>query len=411
MWSRYLRSGTGPRRRCRAVRLPLSLTSLAFLAVLLTTILGAVLVCASGASYYKLLDIDPSADARTIKKAYRRLAQKLHPDKFPEKETEFVKMSEAYQVLSDEELRKIYDRYGEEGVKRHRAGQAGPGGGGHDPFDVFRNFFGHGGGGGGGGVRKSAPKQFNIMVSLKDLYVGKTITLEYDRSVVCHKCDGSGAKNKGDIKSCEACGGRGVRIVRQEIMPGFHTQMQTVCNVCGGRGTTIAHACPVCAGHKLINEKAELEVDIPPGTEEGETFVFEGESDEAADLDIEAGDVVVKITSDPSTSSFRRRASHLYLTRSLSLPDALLGFVDVFAHMDGHNVTISRGKSVTQPGQVVTVHGEGMPIRGSDKRGNLYVEYDVVLPDRIEGDLRSVLQTVWNHRDEDGESRRGHEEL
>lgn len=203
-----------PRARAR------SRPSLAFALSLLLLALAACLtaVAAAGASYYKLLDIDPSSDAKTIKKAYRRLAQKLHPDKFPEKEAEFVKMSEAYQVLSDDELRKVYDRYGEDGVKRHRAGQAG-GGQQHDPFDIFRNFFG-GGGGGGHQVRKTQSKQFNIMVSLKDLYVGKTIHLEYDRSVVCHKCDGSGARSKEDITQCDACGGRGVRIVRQEIMPG-----------------------------------------------------------------------------------------------------------------------------------------------------------------------------------------------
>lgn len=202
------------RSRARGLSILLSL-SLALALLLLATLTLAQ------TSYYKLLDIDPSSDARTIKKAYRRLAHKLHPDKFPEKEAEFVKMSEAYQVLSDDELRKVYDRYGEEGVKRHRAGQAGGGGGGgHDPFDIFRNFFGGGGAGGGGGVRKGQSKQFNIMVSLKDLYVGKTIHLEYDRSVVCHKCDGSGARSKGDVHSCEACQGRGVRIVRQEIMPG-----------------------------------------------------------------------------------------------------------------------------------------------------------------------------------------------
>lgn len=200
------------------------LLALWLVVLLAISVLGISLVAASSASYYNILDIDPSADTRTIKKAYRRLAQRLHPDKFPEKEAEFVKMSEAYQVLSDDELRKIYDRYGEEGVKRHRAGQAGPGGGSHDPFDIFRNFFGGGGGARGSSVRKGPAKHFNIMVSLKDLYVGKTITLEYDRNVVCHKCDGSGAKNKADIKSCEACGGRGVRIVRQEIMPGCESQ-------------------------------------------------------------------------------------------------------------------------------------------------------------------------------------------
>lgn len=122
-------------------------------------------------------------------------------------------------------------------------------------------------------------------------------------------------------------------------------------------------------------------------------------------------DVMRFYRSDPSTSIFRRRASHLYMTRSLSLPDALLGFVDVFSHLDGHNVTVLRPKAVTQPGQVVTVKGEGMPVRGSEKRGNLYVEYEVVLPDRIEGDLRGVLQQVWDHSDGRDASHHLHQEL
>ncbi|PWN31145.1 hypothetical protein BDZ90DRAFT_248804 [Jaminaea rosea] len=396
------------RSRARGPSILLSL-SLALALLLLATLTIAQ------TSYYKLLDIDPSSDARTIKKAYRRLAHKLHPDKFPEKEAEFVKMSEAYQVLSDDELRKVYDRYGEEGVKRHRAGQAGGGGGGgHDPFDIFRNFFG-GGAGGGGGVRKGQSKQFNIMVSLKDLYVGKTIHLEYDRSVVCHKCDGSGARSKGDVHSCEACQGRGVRIVRQEIMPGFHTQMQAVCSVCGGTGSRIAHACSLCGGAKLINEKAEIEVDLPAGTEEGEVFTYEGESDESVDLDIEAGDVIVKVTSDPSTSLFRRRGTNLYVSRTLSLPDALLGFKDIFPHMDGHNVTVDRRKGVTQPGMVVVLKGEGMPVRGGveGQRGSLYIEYEVVLPDKVEGDLRKVLNRVWGRKDDHqgDKAEGGHDEL
>lgn len=178
------------------------------------------LLSLAAADYYKILDIDRSSDAKTIKKAYRRLAQRLHPDKFPEKEAEFVRMSEAYQVLSDDELRKVYDRYGEDGVKRHQAGKAG-GGAAHDPFDIFRNFFGGPGGGPGGAqVRKGPSKQFNLLVPLADLYTGKTITLEYDKSVLCGSCDGSGARSKEDIHECHACGGRGVRIVVQEIMPG-----------------------------------------------------------------------------------------------------------------------------------------------------------------------------------------------
>lgn len=198
------------------------------------------------------------------------------------------------------------------------------------------------------------------------------------------------------------------------LLPPVYTQAQVVCNACGGHGNKIAHACSLCGGAKVINEKAEIEVEIPPGAEEGEVFNFEGESDESVDLDVEAGDVIVKITSDPSSSLFRRRATHLYTTRTLALPDALLGFKDVFPHMDGHNVTVSRLGGVTQPGHVVVVKGGGMPVRGAEgKHGNLYVEYQVVLPDKVEGDLRTVLNRVWNRTDEgrERESEGGHDEL
>ncbi|CAO1633352.1 unnamed protein product [Sympodiomycopsis kandeliae] len=384
--------------------------------LLLFTLICLPLTCLAQ-DYYKLLDIDRSSDAKTIKKAYRRLAQRLHPDKYPEKEAEFVKMSEAYQVLSDDELRKIYDRYGQEGVKRHQQQKNGPGGGGggHDPFDIFRNFFGGGGGGGAGGgpqVRKGPSKQFNLLLPLKELYTGKTVNLEFERSVLCTKCDGSGARSKEDIHQCGACGGRGVRIVVQEIMPGFRTQMQAVCNECGGQGLLVAHKCAKCNGDKVITEHAELAVDIEPGASEGETYIFEGESDEGPEPDIEAGDVIVTVSSDSARNSggFRRRGSHLYLSKHLSLPDALLGFEKTFKHMDGHEFTIRR-TGVTQNGMVITVPNQGMPIKGNDS-GNLYVEYEIVLPDKVEGDFKEVLEKVFNRkavRDEDHTQR--HEEL
>lgn len=191
--------------------------------------------------------------------------------------------------------------------------------------------------------------------------------------------------------------------------------MQAVCSVCGGTGSRIAHACSLCGGAKLINEKAEIEVDLPAGTEEGEVFTYEGESDESVDLDIEAGDVIVKVTSDPSTSLFRRRGTNLYVSRTLSLPDALLGFKDIFLHMDGHNITVDRRKGVTQPGMVVVLKGEGMPVRGGveGQRGSLYIEYEVVLPDKVEGDLRKVLNRVWGRKDDHqgDKAEGGHDEL
>ncbi|PWN20146.1 hypothetical protein BCV69DRAFT_283683 [Microstroma glucosiphilum] len=387
--------GSSSSRRSRPLRRTRLHSSLLFLLLALFLALTTLVIAASSPSYYKLLDIDPSADAKTIKKAYRRLAQRLHPDKHPEKEEEFVKMSEAYQVLSDEELRKVYDKFGEDGVKRHQAGKAG--GASNDPFDVFRNFFG--GGRQDQQVRKGQSKQFNLLLDLQQIYLGHTFNLEYERKVVCNTCDGSGARSKEDMGTCGGCQGRGVRIVTQEIMPGFRTQMQTVCNICSGTGIQITHKCSKCNGQKLILEKAELEVEIDPGTEEGEVYVFEGEADEEVDSGIEAGDIIVRVNSDRSHPSlFRRRSSHLYLTRTLTLPDALLGFTDSFQHMDGRNITLSR-TGVTQTGWVGTIEGEGMPIRSSKgKRGNLYVEYELVLPERVEGDMLKVLEKAFGRK-------------
>ncbi|KAK0532737.1 DnaJ- protein scj1 [Tilletia horrida] len=358
--------------------------------------------------YYKILDVDKSASDRDIKRAYRKRAQKIHPDKHPDKQDEFVELSEAYQTLIDPELRKIYDRHGADGVKRHQQGQAA--GGNQDPFDVFRHFFGGDAFGGGGDfVRKGPNKNFHLQFDLADFYKGRKLGLSYDREVLCSTCDGSGARSKSDIHSCETCQGRGVRVVRQQIMPGFHTTAQVTCDQCGGQGRVIKHACPACNGRKLKTEKTEIQVEVEPGMKEGEEITFEGDSDEGPDF--EPGDVIVKLTATRSKGDFRRRDTHLYTTYPIGLDDALLGFEHTITHMDGHNVTLKRS-SVTQPGFVQTIAEEGMPIRENGAihgHGNLYVEYQVVLPERVDGDLRTALQRVFGRKQ--GTTKDAHEEL
>jgi DnaJ-related protein SCJ1 len=326
------------------------------------------------------------------------LAQKLHPDKHPDKQAEFVEMSEAYQVLSDAEQRSVYDRFGEEGLKRHQAGQQGGGrGGGGDPFDVFRNFFGGGGGfGQQAGARKGPTKQFEVKVNLADMYTGRRVQITFDRTAVCPKCDGSGARSRADIVSCTTCNGQGVRIVRQQIMPGFVTNAQMTCDKCGGKGKTIAHACERCGGAKVVKENAELDVEVVPGAREGEELLFEGESDESPDY--EAGDVTIKLMSERKRAGFRRRDTNLYTTLALGLDEALLGFERNITHLDDHVVTISR-RGVTQPGFVHRIAGQGMPKRDDwDSFGDLFVEFSVVFPDKVEGDLRNVLEKVFGRR-------------
>ncbi|MCO5586130.1 hypothetical protein L7F22_040070 [Adiantum nelumboides] len=379
------------------------------LAVLVLALLCGVAQAAK--DYYKIMGVDTGADDRTIKRAYRKLAQKLHPDKHPDKAEEFVELSEAYQVLSDKEARKIYNRFGEEGVKRHLAQKQASQGGAdnpNDPMNVFRQFF-------GGGfqqqqqTRKGSTKQFNLEVNLADMYKGRTVTISFDRHVLCPACDGSGAKSKSDIHHCETCNGQGVRIVRQQIMPGFVTNAQVTCDACGGQGRVIKHKCPKCEGAKVIVEQVELDVEILPGTHEGEELLYEAEADEGPDFD--AGDVLVKVQSKPQRGDFRRRDKHLYATIPISLADALLGFEMNLTHLDGSIVTLKRA-AVTQPNYVATLAGQGMPLHHSVQphdgttHGNLYVEYNVVLPDQVEGDLLKVaspgdrdVDCAKNHKD------------
>jgi DnaJ-related protein SCJ1 len=329
----------------------------------------------------------------------QKLAQKLHPDKHPEKSAEFIEMSEAYQVLSDSQARSVYDRYGEEGLKQHQAQAAarsgGGGGGGHDPFNVFHQFFG--GGGGQQGPKKGPTKQFNLEVNLADMYNGRTVQISFDRKIVCTQCDGSGAKSRQDIHTCSTCNGQGVRIVRQQIMPGFVTNAQMTCDQCGGLGKVIKEKCPKCRAEKVIDEHVELDIEIQKGAKEEEQLVFEGESDEGPDFD--AGDVIVKLSSNRAKGQFRRRDNHLYTTISIGLDDALLGFEKNLTHFDEHVVTLRR-QGVTQPNYVETVPNQGMPIQNEEgKFGNLYVEYNVLLPSKIDGDLRKALEIIFDRKE------------
>lgn len=206
-------------------------------------------------------------------------------------------MSEAYQVLIDSKARNVYDRYGEEELKQHQAqtarGGGGGGGGHHDPFNVFHQFFGGGGGGGQQGPKKGPTKQFNLEVNLADMYNGRTVQISFDRKMVCTQCDGTGAKSRQDIHTCSTCNGQGIRIVRQQIMPGFVTNAQMTCDVCGGEGKVIKEKCSKCNAQKVIDEHVELDIEIQKGAKEEEQLVYDGESDEGPDFD--AGDVIVKL--------------------------------------------------------------------------------------------------------------------
>ncbi|CAE6500288.1 unnamed protein product [Rhizoctonia solani] len=347
-----------------------------------------VAVVAAGSDYYKILQVDRHANDATIKKAYKKLSKKYHPDKntTPEAKDKFVDISRAYEVLSDSEKRAIYDRHGEEGLKQHEAGRNAP-----DPFSMFSNFFG----GHQEQSRKGPTMLTEFEVSLADMYSGNHVGFRIKKRILCDHCRGSGAASDGDIHTCGGCNGQGVKLVKQQVFPGMYAQTQVTCNECGGRGKVIKKVCPHCQGHKVVDHTAEYMLDVTPGMPEGHEVVFEGEADQSPDYD--AGDVVLRVRSGKTSGGFRRKESALYWTETIGVDEALLGFERNITHLDGRIVTLKKS-GTTQPGHVQMVEGEGMPIFEGTGHGDLFVTYNVVLPTALGDELKQKLSRAFGSR-------------
>jgi len=347
------------------------------------------------ADFYKVLGVSKSASDADIKKAYKKLSRKYHPDKNKESgaEQKFVEVARAYEVLSDSTKRPIYDRHGEEGVKQHEGGQQH-----HNPFDMFASFFG--GGHQSDQVRRGPTMTSEFEVTLADMYGGNDIDFMIKKHILCDHCRGSGAASDGDIHVCSGCGGKGIRMVQQQMFPGMVVQSQVTCNECGGRGKVIHRVCPHCGGSKVVDHTAHYTLEVTPGMPEGHEVVFEGEGDESPDW--EAGDIILKVRSGKQKGSFRRKETSLYWHETISVEEALLGFERNLTHLDGHVVNLKR-EGVTQPDFVQVVKGEGMPrFDEPSLHGDLYVEYTVVLPATLSNDQKRKLADAFRSRTKSG---------
>ncbi|KAJ5140686.1 hypothetical protein N7448_004094 [Penicillium atrosanguineum] len=384
----------------------------------LAVVLFSVLVLAAE-DYYKVLGLDKSASEKDIKRAYRTLSKKYHPDKNPNDESareKFVELADAYDVLSTTSLRKIYDQYGHSGVEQHRKGEQAGGRG--DPFDLFSRFFGGGGHfGHSSGARRGPDMEVKAQLPLRDFYMGREISFLVEKQQICDSCEGSGSRDH-KVETCDRCNGRGVVIQKHMLAPGMFQQVQMACDKCGGQGKQIKNPCPVCKGARVVRKGVETTAEIEPGMERGHRLVFENDADESPDwvagdliviLDEKEPELGVEMEERTDGTFFRRKGKDLYFKETLSLREAWMGgWNRNVTHLDGHIVRLGRKRGdVVQPLAVETVKGEGMPYysvgglhdhdhqEGDDEPGNLYVEYVVVLPDEMESGMEKEFFALW----------------
>jgi len=331
-----------------------------------------------------------SATDKEIKKAFKKLAIKLHPDKNPgntEVEKQFQEINAAYSVLSDTEKRRIYDQFGEEGLKDGNRG-----GGGQGWHDIFGGFFGgQGRRQGRQEMKKGQSVVIELQCTLEDLYNGRDLEVLQRRQVLCPHCRGTGADDPNDISNCPVCGGSGVKIVNQQLAPGFVQRVQTTCDHCNGKGKIMNSVCSHCHGTKVQKGEQLLMVFIEKGMPNGHEIISPSESDENPEE--EPGDLIFKIKQIPH-QRFVRDGKDLKITVKISLLQALVGFKESFKHLDGHEVVLTR-TAVTPPGYVQTVMNEGMPVHEMpSKKGNLLVTYEIVFPRTVTEEQKSEFKKL-----------------
>ncbi len=332
--------------------------------------------------FYQTLGVDKGASGDALKKAYRGLAMKYHPDRNPGDEAaaeKFREISEAYEILSDEQKRAAYDRYGHAAFDQMGGGGGRRGGGFagedfQDIGDIFEQFFGGGMGGGRrrGANNRGSDQRYNLDITLEDAFRGKSVEIRVPGVVSCDSCHGSGAEEGSKKITCSACGGRG----KTRMSQGFFTVERT-CGQCQGRGEVIEKPCRSCNGQGRVRKTRTLSVDIPRGVDDGTRIRLTGEG-EAGVQGGSAGDLYIFISLAPHRF-FSRQDQDIFCSIPVSMIDAALGGELDVPIVDGSKARI-KIPAGTQAGKQFRLRGKGMPIVHSQNRGDMYVELEVEVP-------------------------------
>lgn len=357
--------------------------------------------------YYEVLSVSKSASGEEIKKAYRKLALQYHPDRNPgdtEAEEMFKEAAEAYDVLSNEEKKARYDRFGHAGMTG-AAGGGGFNGGGMNMDDIFSHFgdiFGNGGGGGGfsdffggggGGSRGRNNRGSNLRVKLKLTYAemanGVNKKIKVKKHVGCTTCGSSGAKDKNSVQTCQTCGGSGqVRRVTNTFMG----QMQTVspCPTCEGQGTTITNKCTSCKGEGRVYGEETISIDVPAGVQDGMQLSMSGRGN-AGERGGPPGDLIILIEEEKH-AELTRDGNDVQYVLSISFPDAVFGTQIEVPTIDGRaKIKIPPG---TQSGKIFRLKGKGFPDINGYGKGDQLVLVKIWTPTELTEEERAAIETL-----------------
>lgn len=356
--------------------------------------------------YYDVLGVSRTTSAEEIKKAYRKLAIKFHPDKNPDDksaEEKFKEAAEAYEVLSNPEKKQRYDHYGHAGVGGASGG--GYGGGGMNMEDIFSQFgdiFGGGGGspfesffGGGqqsrGGrrVSKGTNLRIKVKLTLEEIANGAEKKIKVNKQIVCKTCDGTGAKDRSSVSTCKTCGGSGaVRRVTNTILG----QMQTTstCPTCNGSGTQITAKCGSCHGDGVVRGEETITINIPAGVSDGMQLSMSGKGNAAPNGGV-PGDLIILIEELPH-ESLKREGNNVVYDLHVSIVDAALGYSAEVPTIDGKaKIKIEPG---TQSGKLLRLKGKGIPEINSYHRGDEIIHINIWTPKALSTEERAILERL-----------------
>ena len=351
--------------------------------------------------YYNILNLNKFSTQEEIKKSYKKLALKYHPDKNPNNPKaveKFKEISEAYDVLSDPEKRKNYDNFGLDFSDQNN----------FDPGDIFNQFFGN----------NQFPFNFsfnmnqnkekqkeNIVIklplNLEDIYLGKKVKITYDQKIYCQECDGNGTLDK-TIPICQNCKGSGRTVIIRRIGPMIQ-QMNGTCNVCQGSGKHIIHEnkCKKCLGKSYILKNKTIEIPINKGLKQGQKIQVEKKGNQFKNYSTD----LILVIIEKNHKIFSRENDDLYLCVNLHLYQSLFGFTKTITQLDGSKIVISH-EGLTENNTIRKLIGEGMPIFNKIKKGDLYIKFNIIPPKVVnysDKERKSLIKLLTKNQEENEE--------